>query len=72
MLLFGQDAEDPEHDARHNLIEAMLWKIASRLITIVILDSGFGHGRTVNMTIATRQLVPVVILGLIVSEATLE
>ena len=28
--LFGQDAEEPEHDARHGLIEAMLWNIASR------------------------------------------
>ena len=42
--LFGQDAEDPEHDARHSLIEAMLWKIASRALelgTNVILDFGF-------------------------------
>jgi len=42
--LFGQDAEDPEHDARHMLIEAMLWKIASRALelgTNVILDFGF-------------------------------
>ena len=42
--LFGQDAEDPEHDARHSLIEAMLWNIASRALelgTNVILDFGF-------------------------------
>ena len=42
--LFGQDAEEPEHDARHNLIEAMLWNIASRALelgTNVILDFGF-------------------------------
>jgi predicted kinase len=42
--LFGQDAEEPEHDARHNLIEAMLWKIAGRALelgTNVILDFGF-------------------------------
>ena len=42
--LFGQDAEEPEHDARHSLIEAMLWKIASRALelgTNVILDFGF-------------------------------
>jgi len=42
--LFGQDAEDPEHDARHNLIEAILWDIASRALqlgTNVILDFGF-------------------------------
>ena len=42
--LFGQDAEEPEHDARHRLIEAMLWNIASRVLelgTNVILDYGF-------------------------------
>ena len=42
--LFGQDAEEPEHDARHNLIEAMLWNIAARALelgTNVILDYGF-------------------------------
>ena len=42
--LFGQDAREPEHDARHSLIEAMLWNIASRALelgTNVILDFGF-------------------------------
>ncbi|MBM3130210.1 MAG: ATP-binding protein [Chloroflexi bacterium] len=42
--LFGQDAEEPEHDARHSLIEAMLWSIARRALelgTNVILDFGF-------------------------------
>ena len=42
--LFGQDAEEPEHDARHNLIETMLWSIASRALVLgtnVILDFGF-------------------------------
>ena len=42
--LFGQDAEDPEHDARHRLIEALLWTIARRVLelgTHVILDYGF-------------------------------
>lgn len=42
--LFGQDAEEPEHDARHGLIEAMLWTIARRALelgTNVILDFGF-------------------------------
>ena len=42
--LFGQDAEMPEHDARHILIETMLWQIASRALelgTNVILDFGF-------------------------------
>ena len=42
--LFGQDAEEPEHDIRHNLIETILWNIASRALelgTNVILDYGF-------------------------------
>lgn len=42
--LFGQDAKDPEHDARHGQIEAMLWDIARRALelgTNVILDFGF-------------------------------
>ena len=42
--LFGQDAEEPEHDARHRLIEARLWHIARRVLelgTNVILDYGF-------------------------------
>jgi predicted kinase len=42
--LFGQDAKEPEHDARHSLIEALLWKIARRALelgTNVILDYGF-------------------------------
>ncbi len=42
--LFGQDADDPEHDARHRLIEALLWTIARRALEVgthVILDYGF-------------------------------
>ncbi|MCB9152169.1 MAG: AAA family ATPase [Caldilineaceae bacterium] len=42
--LFGQDAEAPEHDARHSLMEALLWSIARRALelgTNVILDFGF-------------------------------
>lgn len=42
--LFGQDADEPEHDARHSFIEGMLWNIASRALelgTNVILDYGF-------------------------------
>jgi predicted kinase len=42
--LFGQDAKEPGHDARHALIEAMLWKIAGRALELgvnVILDFGF-------------------------------
>ena len=42
--LFGQDAEEPEHNSRHALFEAMLWNIASRALVLgtnVILDFGF-------------------------------
>jgi predicted kinase len=42
--LFGQDAEEPEHDARHSQIEAILWNIAGRALELgmnVILDFGF-------------------------------
>ena len=42
--LFGQDAAEPEHDARHRLIETRLWHIASRALelgTNVILEYGF-------------------------------
>ena len=41
--LFGQDAEDAEHDARHRVIETLLWTIAQRALelgTNVILDYG--------------------------------
>ena len=44
LCLFGQDAEEPEHNARHGLIEALLWDLASRALglgTNVILDFGF-------------------------------
>ncbi len=42
--LFGQDAEEEAHDARHSLIESLLWDIAARVLTLgvnVILDFGF-------------------------------
>ena len=42
--LFGQDAKEPQHDARHSQIEALLWDIARRALelgTNVILDFGF-------------------------------
>jgi predicted kinase len=44
VALFGQDAEETEHDARHSWIESMLWNVASRALelgTNVILDFGF-------------------------------
>jgi predicted kinase len=42
--LFGHDIADPEHDKRHYLIEAMLWQIAARALSLgtnIILDFGF-------------------------------
>jgi predicted kinase len=42
--LFGQDAEEDAHNARHDRIEALLWGIAARVLTLgtdVILDFGF-------------------------------
>jgi predicted kinase len=42
--LFGQDAVDPQHDARHSLIETLQWEIAERALALgtnVILDFGF-------------------------------
>lgn len=44
LRLFGQDAEHPEHDARHLAVEALLWEMASRALVLgtnVILDFGF-------------------------------
>ncbi len=41
--LFGQDADEPEHDARHARIEGLLWNVASRALALgtnVILDFG--------------------------------
>jgi predicted kinase len=42
--LFGQDADELEHDTRHSIIGDLLWNIASRALelgTNVILDFGF-------------------------------
>ena len=44
LRLFGQDATDPQHDARHSLIEALQWEVAERALALgidVILDFGF-------------------------------
>lgn len=41
--LYGQDAVEQEHDARHELIEAIQWDVATRALTLgldVILDFG--------------------------------
>ncbi len=42
--LFGNDTECAEHDARHTLIEDLLWRVAARVLALgvsVILDFGF-------------------------------
>ena len=44
MRLFGYDVEEEQHDARHGLIESVLWEIAARVLGLgvnVILDFGF-------------------------------
>jgi predicted kinase len=41
---FGLDFEHPEHNTRHELIEAIMWDVAVRVLqlgTSVILDFGF-------------------------------
>jgi predicted kinase len=42
--LFGQDASDPQHNARHSIIEALQWEVTERALALginVILDFGF-------------------------------
>jgi predicted kinase len=42
--LFGLDFPGPDHDARHGLIETLLWDVAARVLALgtnVILDFGF-------------------------------
>ncbi len=42
--LFGQDATEAQHDARHSQIEALLWDVGRRALELgmnVILDFGF-------------------------------
>ena len=44
LRLFGQDVMEPAHNARHDLIEALLWDLAARALVLgtnVILDFGF-------------------------------
>ncbi len=41
--LFGQDLTDEAHNDRHNLIEAIMWEVAARTLSLgtnVILDFG--------------------------------
>ena len=41
--LFGQDAQDPAHDLRHDTIEKIMWDVAARTLSLgvdVILDFG--------------------------------
>jgi predicted kinase len=44
IALFGQDADDPAHDQRHDAVEGLMWRVAERTLqlgTDVILDFGF-------------------------------
>jgi predicted kinase len=58
--LFGQDAEDSEHDSRHTLIETLQWDVASRALALginVILDFGFwARGEREDYRWRARQL----------------
>lgn len=41
--LFGQNIDEKEHEARHDLVESLLWDIAARVLVLgidVILDFG--------------------------------
>jgi hypothetical protein len=51
--LFRQDAEEPEHDARHSYFAAMLWTIASRALELAQTSSSIvvlGRGKNARMT----------------------
>jgi hypothetical protein len=42
--LFGQDADSPEHDVRHSVVESLQWEVAVQVLyqnVDVILDFGF-------------------------------
>ncbi|USK36796.1 ATP-binding protein (plasmid) [Bacillus sp. F19] len=42
--LFGHDTDDKDHNARHDLVESLLWDVADRVLILgvdVILDFGF-------------------------------
>ncbi len=62
--LFGQDFTlefvHPDHDARHGLIEAMMWDVAARALqlgTNVILDFGFwGKSERIDYRARAAQL----------------
>ena len=39
LRLFGQDAADPQHDARHSLIEALQWEVAERALALALYQN---------------------------------
>jgi predicted kinase len=42
--LFGQDLDEKDHGARHDVVESLLWNVAARVLVLgvdVILDFGF-------------------------------
>lgn len=54
--LFGDDAADPDHDRRHDAVEALMWRVASTVLARgadVILDFGF-WSRAEREDFATR------------------
>ncbi len=56
LSLFGQDADHPEHDRRHQVVEDLMWEVAEALLRRggdVILDFGFWTRRE-REEVATR------------------
>lgn len=57
---FGLDLEHPDHNARHDLIETMMWEVAARALqlgTNVILDFGFwGKSERIDYRARASQL----------------
>jgi len=44
LRLFGDDLADPDHDRRHDTVEALMWQVAASMLARgadVILDFGF-------------------------------
>ena len=57
---FGLDLQHPDHDARHDLIESIMWDVAARALqlgTNVILDFGFwGKSERIDYRARASQL----------------
>jgi predicted kinase len=57
--LFGQDVDEKDHDHRHNVVEALLWDVAARVLVLgvdVILLWILGAQRTRRFSLASREI----------------